>query len=498
MPDRFTLSPFEFFVRQGRMRFPFRYGITSVSHVSHLLVRTTVTLAGETSAGLSSDGLPPKWFTKNPQTTFEEDLPEILKVIRHAATVAEEIARVPISFFNFWRELYRAQSIWADAEQIAPLLANLGVSLVERAALDGLCHVAGEPLHRMVGGNRLGLCLREIYSELGRAEPRELLPTAPLSGCFARHTIGLSDGLSLGDIPAGERVDDGLPQDLENSIREYGLRYFKFKLSADVERDLTRLEELAKVLRRGIAGEYFVTLDANENFGSFEVFRDFWRQASEAPALRELWPRVIVVEQPVHRDQALSDVTGAVLHNWSDRPQFIIDESDGAVGDLPKALALGYVGTSHKNCKGIVKGIANACLLESRRRNGEAAVLTGEDLGNVGPVALQSDFAMMALLGIEHVERNGHHYYRGLSMWPAEWQNAALAAHEDLYRRHREGFVCLRIREGRVALGSVNQAPFGVTPRFDPSRFERVPYFALPASAHADSPGLPDLGGPLD
>ena len=30
---------------------------------------------------------------------------------------------------------------------------------------------------------------------------------------------------------------------------------------------------------------------------------------------------------------------------------------------LPTALALGYVGTSHKNCKGIVKGIANACLL---------------------------------------------------------------------------------------------------------------------------------------
>src|SRR5207302_7303947 len=120
-------------------------------------------------------------------------------------------------------------------------------------------------------------------------------------------------------------------------------------------------------------------------------------------------------------------------------------------------------------------GIANACLLEKRRRDGERVVLTGEDLCNLGPVTLLQDLAMMALLGIEHVERNGHHYYRGLSLWPADWQDATLAAHGDIYRRHRDGFACLKIREGRVALGSVNTAPLGVKPLFDPSRFERQP-----------------------
>ena len=33
MTDRFTLSPFEFFVRQTRTRFPFRYGIASMTDV---------------------------------------------------------------------------------------------------------------------------------------------------------------------------------------------------------------------------------------------------------------------------------------------------------------------------------------------------------------------------------------------------------------------------------------------------------------------------------
>ncbi|PYT36608.1 MAG: hypothetical protein DMG45_26690, partial [Acidobacteria bacterium] len=94
--------------------------------------------------------------------------------------------------------------------------ANLGVSLIERAALDGLCRVAGEPLHRMVATNRLGLRLGEIYAELGGAQPRDLLPAAPLPSCFVRHTVGLGDALTPADIPPGERVDDGLPQDLES------------------------------------------------------------------------------------------------------------------------------------------------------------------------------------------------------------------------------------------------------------------------------------------
>src|SRR6185503_15488144 len=157
MADRFTLAPFEFFVRHTRTRFPFRYGIASMTEVPHLFVRTKVTVAGKSSFGLSSEGLPPKWFTKNPATTFEQDLPGMLQVIGHAAKLAERIAQLPVSFFDFWRELSRQQSDWADARHTAPLLANLGVSLVERAALDGLCRVAAEPLHRMVATNRLGL-----------------------------------------------------------------------------------------------------------------------------------------------------------------------------------------------------------------------------------------------------------------------------------------------------------------------------------------------------
>jgi hypothetical protein len=270
-------------------------------------------------------------------------------------------------------------------------------------------------------------------------------------------------------------VDDGLPQDLETSVRAYGLRYFKVKLFADTERDCARLRELSRMLEREAAGDFFVTLDGNENFKTFDAFREFWQQASSDATLRALWQRIIVVEQPVHRDHALSDEAGAALRAWPDRPPLIIDESDGEVGDLPRALAHGYTGSSHKNCKGIIKGIANACLLEKRRRSGQRVVLTGEDLCNLGPVALLQDLSLMALLGIEHVERNGHHYYRGLSLWPEDWQTAVQTGHGDLYSRHEQGFACLQIRAGNLKLDSVNAAPFGLKPLLDPARFVRQP-----------------------
>src|SRR5262249_55139569 len=155
-----------------------------------------------------------------------------------------------------WSALSREQNEWAEARQIAPLLANLGVSLVERAVLDGLCRGAGESLHHIILTNRLGLRLADIHPELSGAQARDLLPAAPLASCFVRHTVGLADGLSPADLSPSERVKDGLPQDLESVIREHGLRYFKIKLCADEKRDRPRLRALVRLLLRETAGEF--------------------------------------------------------------------------------------------------------------------------------------------------------------------------------------------------------------------------------------------------
>ena len=163
------------------------------------------------------------------------------------------------------------------------------------------------------------------------------------------------------------------------------------------------------------------------------------------------------------------------MADWPDHPAFIIDEADGGIDALPRALTLGYEGVSHKNCKGIVKGLANAATiaLEEEKR-GRPVHLSGEDLANVGPFALFQDLAMMAALGIGHVERNGHHYFKGLSAWPEPVKASMLEDHGDLYGLHPEGYPTLFLQDGVLDLSSLNAAPFGPARLLDLSSLETV------------------------
>ena len=175
----------------------------------------------------------------------------------------------------------------------------------------------------------------------------------------------------------------------------------------------------------------------------------------------------------MHRSHALDDSVRESIASSKYIPALIIDESDAEIGSVPRALDIGYAGCSHKNCKGIVKGIANAALLQHRNRQdpGTNLILSGEDLANVGPIALLQDLTVMALLGITHVERNGHHYFKGLSMLPEEIQKQVLEDHSDLYTEHEKGFPTLNIQNGRIEIASLLEAPFGIKALIDTSQF---------------------------
>jgi hypothetical protein len=458
-------------VLQMKTRMPFKYGIATLTEIPHLFVRLELDVDGARSFGISSDGLPPKWFTKNPQTLFRDDLKDMLAVIRSACELAKSAAPAE-TVFALWEQIYKSQSAWAGPKGHPPLLWNFGASLVERALIDAFCRAKATTLAQAVRANSLGIDLGRMRSELSGRAPAGLLPPAPLRAVYLRHTVGLADPLTAGDIPPAERTADGLPQSLDENIQAYGLTHFKIKLCGDAQKDFTRLHQLAKVFTQH-APESVYTLDGNEQYKSVDAFRTFWQSLKANTALGDMLKRCLFVEQPLHRDTALSDETADAMRAWHDRPPTIIDESDADLWSLPRALDGGYVGTSHKNCKGIFKGVANACLLEKRRREnpGSTFVLSGEDLCNIGPVALLQDLAAAATLGIEHVERNGHHYFAGLGMFPEAVQNAVLTQHNDLYRRHGRGFAALSIKHGRIALGSVIDAPFGVGFELDSRQF---------------------------
>lgn len=465
----FTLLDTQFHVLPMQTRLPFQYGIASMTALPHLFVSVDMAVDGAAVRGLASEGLPPKWFTKNPDTLFELDLAEMLAVIQNASRIAENAAQSPVTFFAWWQALYEEQARWATLRAQPSLLANLGVSLLERAVLDGLCKSKNRPLHSFMRADVLQINLGQIHPELRGMSLAEALPAQPLAQVAVRHTVGLAD--PLGSSEAGT-LADGLPYTLEESIRAYGLRYFKIKLSGRLDVDQSRLREITTVLLENCQSGFKITLDGNEQFTDLMSFREFYATLSADASLAPLMGNLLMVEQPLHRAYALKDEIATQLACWPDAPMLIIDESEGSFDDLPRALELGYSGTSHKNCKGVVKSLVNAALLKKRASStGRPLIQSAEDLANIGPVALLQDLAVVALLGIPHVERNGHHYFRGLSQYPDGIQSQVMVAHPDLYRQHECGFPTLDIREGLLDLRSVNVAPFGCGIDLDVTQF---------------------------
>ena len=71
---------------------------------------------------------------------------------------------------------------------------------------------------------------------------------------------------------------------------------------------------------------------------------------------------------------------------------------------------------------------------------------------------------MQAALGNASVERNGHHYFAGLSGWPKSVWPQITAKYPDLYAADATGCPYMKVERGRLELDSVNANAFGGSP----------------------------------
>jgi hypothetical protein len=247
-----------------------------------------------------------------------------------------------------------------------------------------------------------------------------------------------------------------------DNIREYGLRHFKIKLSAN-DGDVERLSRCLSVVNENAGREWAFSLDGNESYTSGEQLQAFWEQTAKHPSIAPHLPRLLFLEQPFYRDFALSPEVAQVFASWQNRPPVVIDESDAGTESLPLALSLGYAGTSHKNCKGVFKGVVSAARIAHANTTRPAStpplLLTGEDLSNIGPFALHQDLAVQAALGVQSVERNGHHYFRGLAPFGPEVAQATMSG-SNLYATVN-GVPCLHFTDGMLNLSDINAHGFG-------------------------------------
>jgi hypothetical protein len=443
--------------RDRRLRIPFGFGVTTLHELPEAYVRVTLDVNGTTARGVAADHLVPRWFSKDPAATPDDDVEALWSVTEHACETAA--GRGADTVFDLWRDLYAAQRTWAAGTDHPPLVWGLGVSLVERAAIDAFCRATGTTFGAAVRENALGVRPGAVYEELSGADPTDGLPETPRSTVRVRHTVGFEDPLTDADVdPDAAPVDDGLPHTLAEVIDAYGVTHFKVKVGGGPEADRARLRRVAGVVEPRVADPVY-TLDANEQYDPASLC-EFWRAVRDDDALAGFREGLAFVEQPFSRASAFDGVRGALDEL---DPPVVVDESDDRPDALAEALSCGYAGTTHKNCKGVFKSLVNACLLD-REPDG---VLSAEDLTTVGPVALPQDLAVVATLGIGHAERNGHHYLRGLDDSSAAVQDAVLDCYPSLYRRHEAGFPTLAVRDGTVDVSEAVAAPFGVHPRVD-------------------------------
>jgi len=467
---RLSLKATRLGLRNSTTRLPFRYGKACLTRCPQAVLCAEAEVEGKLQRGYSGDCLPPSWFDKSPGKSFRQQIDEMLAVIALAEQVYRDELTTPRPFFPAWRAAHAQVHQASAARGWAPLLASFGSSMVERAVLDALCRSAGMPFARAVRENVFGIVAGEIFPELAGCKPADWLPREPRQTIYVRHTVGLVDPLTAADIPPAERLNDGFPQALEEYVVQTGLGYFKIKVSNDLARDLDRLRQIAAIVERHRGADYRVTLDGNEQYQQAHEFDRLIDAIRAEPELATFWRKVLVVEQPLDRSIALTHEHTRGIRELSATKPVIIDESDGALESYEQAIALGYRGVSSKCCKGVVKSLLNAGL--TWLHNGRAAagdfVMTGEDLCTVGIVPVQSDLCLVATLGLEHVERNGHHYHRGLSYLPPSQQAAALAAHADLYAE-RGGSVAPRLLDGQFRIGSLQCPGFGfdVAPDMD-------------------------------
>ena len=198
----------------------------------------------------------------------------------------------------------------------------------------------------------------------------------------------------------------------------------------------------------------------------------------ETLALRRLVDAILFIEQPIKRQVALSRPVAAL----SREKPLEIDESDGELSSFPAALALGYTGVSSKNCKGFYKSILNAARVAKLNAGaGKArAFMSAEDLTTWAGVSVQQDLALVSLLGLTHVERNGHHFIDGMGFAPEGEQRSFVAVHPDLYAKAK-GPARLCIDKGQLKLGSLGGAGFAVAGAMDFASMRAMP--AAPKSA---------------
>ncbi|BDG75273.1 mandelate racemase [Roseomonas fluvialis] len=448
---RFRLLETQRFEWPFKLRMPFRFGVITVTHGRQAVIRARIALEdGSEHWGVAAETLAAKWFDKDPRWSDAQNEHQL----RRALELAEQatLAAGANTAFGHYADAYAAHVAACAVESLNPLVASYGRALLDRAMLDALLKAKGVSFAQGLRANIGGMTPHGVLPDLPGFDFGAMLGSlTPARRMHARHTVGLVDPITAADQDS--RVDDGLPETVEEVAATYRHTWWKLKVGGNVAADVDRLCRIASVLDR-LHG-YQVSLDGNEQYEDAAGVLALWRAMQAEPRLARLNASIAFIEQPVKRAKALEGPMAALA---AARP-VIVDESDGPLDAFVQAKALGYTGISSKACKGVWRSLVNLarCRAWNAAEPEPRFFMSAEDLTTLAGVCVQQDLALVAAMGMVHVERNGHHFVDGFSGQSRADAVRFMEAHADLYADTPRG-PRLSIREGVLELGSVVDA----------------------------------------
>jgi L-alanine-DL-glutamate epimerase-like enolase superfamily enzyme len=342
---------------EHRYRAPYQFGGRTVDRVTLLNVDLRVrTGAGKEAWGFGSMPLGNAWaFPGVPYDASLGAMRALAGELRRQTAACDESGH-PIDLFRVLEPVY-AKAAAATSRTLAltapmPKLAMLVVaSAFDAAVHDAYGKAFGVSTYETYGPAYMG---RDLSHDLGRPFAGEFLdryvPAAPRARTPVFHSVGASDPIDAGDVAA--RLDDGLPNTLEEWIARDGLTRFKIKLNGgNAAADYDRIVRIDGTVRRILAPrgtDWKYLLDFNEGCPNVGYLLDLLARVKAATA--DGFARILYIEQPTARDLARD--RGNVMHEAAKLCPVVADEALTDLETLLLAREMGYTGVALKACKG--------------------------------------------------------------------------------------------------------------------------------------------------
>ena len=339
-------------------RAPYQFGGRSVDRVTLLNVRCRVrTGDGREAWGFGSMSLGNAWsFPAASQDAGLAAMKALADELRRVTADCDDTGH-PIDLFRVLEPQYLATAATVSTSRGLAVPIPKLCMLVVASAFDAAVHDAYGKAHGVSCYETYGPAFmsRDLSADLGPAFKGEFLdryvPVAPQPRMPVFHSVGASDALEDADVRT--RLDDGLPNTLEEWIPRDGLIRFKIKLNGgNMPADIERIVRTDRVVTRAQAKrgmtDWKYSLDFNEGCPNVAYLLDVLRRVREVTPTG--FERFVYIEQPTARD--LQKDRANVMHEAAKLRPVVIDESLTDLESLLLAREMGYTGVALKACKG--------------------------------------------------------------------------------------------------------------------------------------------------